>query len=224
MTSIVVKREIDVISLSALLLSIAAIVWQAVTFFTGAQLQLVAHDQIVILRSDVAKFEGADGPFMHIIARMGYVNKASAGYSTVVQRERLVISIGQRSFEHQWYKFVTADTGSLPTELVVTKKTDTLPFVVAAQGSESHATLFQPWPKTCPAGQKDCKQDEAYLKWSEFLAMLAALKDSERYITLKFLVDEYGRSSTHEQQCRIRISNPALQRLEKQGWTSPRCV
>ena len=217
-----ITYETSLLTLITFLISIASLVWQIFNFFEGPQVRLIATDQITIGASDAVGFPNRDGdkPLVHFIARMSYVNAASAGYNAITRTERMRIRIdGQREFESQWFRFVGSDAdGPGGAHLVVDKKSEAHPFPVMAGNAETHETLFQPWQKACPANDSSCHWDDNYVDWDTFIDWLG----KKREIEFEFLTDIYGQK-TVSATCIVRMSPERFADLKKRRWGSPVC-
>ena len=136
-----ISYEASILTLITFAISITSLGWQTVNYFAGAKVRLIPPDQITIGSSPTVTYPPRDGgPFVHFIARMGYVNEASAGYNATVRAERVrVRAAGQRAFESRWYFFVISDAvGAKNDELQVKKEKSAQPFPLAECFWSSH--------------------------------------------------------------------------------------
>jgi hypothetical protein len=217
-----ISYKADILTLITFLMSFTALLWQVVNYFQGAAVKLLAPDEIVIAASDKADFPNRDGgPYVHFLARMSYVNEGSVGYNATIKRERIEVSVaGVFQFEQYWFRFVSADaTGPDGTTLVVSKISDFRPFGLSSGSSESHLTLFQPWPKTCGAKEKDCKWDVNYVSWDTFSN---AVKPSQQ-IKVRLFADKFGTATPAAVECMVRLSDQSYSNIQQRRWDAPVC-
>jgi hypothetical protein len=217
-----ISYEIDVITLVTFVISITSLGWQISNYMKGADVMLIAPDQITISSSERAEFPlRSGGPYVHFIIRMSYVNKGAVGYNATVKTERLRFTIGRGTpFEHRWYRFVTHDAaGPDGWQLKVDKKSDASPFPITAGVSESHETLFQPWARKCADLVPHCSTRENYLTWDSFIKLLAA--NANYTIELEILADLYDRPEPISVKCRVKVEK--FDDLKTHGWGSPVC-
>jgi hypothetical protein len=200
-------------------ISMVTLTWQIFNYFEGAQVKMIAPDQVTIGSSDAMKVHNRDGgPYVHFIARLSYVNQASSGYNATVRLERVRVTLkGHEAFEQQWYDFTVSDADG--DQLTFDKRVASNPFPLAAGSSESHETIFQPWPRNCQAGQPACKADDYYIDWSKFLDLFKA----DRVADFEFQAYVYGRSEPVTARCRVALSERQYQNMAARGWVSPVC-
>ncbi len=218
-----ISYETSLLTLITFVISIASLAWQIINYFEGAQVKLIATDQITIGSSERVNFPNRDGgPFVHFIARMSYVNAAATSYNATIRTERLRIKVeGQQVFEYQWFRFVTSDAaGPDGADLKVDKITDAHPFPLAAGSSESHETLFQPWQKVCPETATQCRTDDNYIDWKTFTGWFA----NKHVVEFEFLADIYGLQDPVSAKCTVKMSDERFANLVARKWASPVCT
>jgi hypothetical protein len=219
-----VSYETSLLTLITFFLSISSLAWQAINYFEGPQVKLISPDQITIAPSDQVNFPNRDieGPYVHFIARLSYVNSAAAGYNATVRYERVRVKVnGRHVFEGQWYNFVGSDAGGKDGQnLIVEKKSYAHPFPLAAGTAESHETLFQPWEKQCPSQSTGCSADDNYVDWTTFISWLS----KEHVIEFEFLTDVFGRKTPVSVTCKVTMSDERFNDMVKRRWSSPVCI
>jgi len=217
-----ISYKADVLTLITFLMSLAALLWQTINYFQGAAVKLFAPDEIVIAASDKTDFPNREGgPYVHLLARMSYVNEGSVGYNATIKRERIQVSIPDvLNFEQYWFRFVSADAaGPDGTNLTVLKISDFRPFGLAAGSSESHLTLFQPWPINCGTADKDCKWDRNYVSWDTFSKLV---KPAQR-VKIRLLADEFGPAVPVVVDCTVILNDLNYSNLRLRRWDAPVC-
>jgi len=214
-----VTYEAGLPTLVALVISLASLFWQVFNYLQGPSIRLIAPDQLMIGSSERVGFINRDGAsYAHFILRMSYVNDGAAGYNATIRRERIKVKVGSSSdFEHRWHRFVTYDSSG--SNVKVDKVSDAQPRPLVAGSSESHVTLFQPWPKTCPPADKECDPLESYLTWEDFLELF----QRQRTIEIELVSEIYGQRRPASAACRIEMSERAFAEMKEQGWLAPVC-
>lgn len=218
-----IDYEVGVITLVTFVMSAASLGWQIFNYFQGAEVRLVPPDQIVLGSNEGLDIRSRDaGSYAHFIVRMSYVNEGAAGYNAAILREKVRITFeGHPPFEHQWYQFVTHDLSSTDrNKIKVDKESDARPFPLPAGTSESHATLFQPWPKDCSPFAPPCNARDNYVIWQAFVDLL---KD-KRAFEVQIVADTINKKNAVMAKCKINMSNQALDNLVTAGWASPVCL
>ena len=203
-------------------LGVLAFIWNVYNYLQGADVKLLPPDQMTIGSSASVNFPlRGKGPYVHFISTMGYVNAGAAGYSSVVRRERIRVQVdGGKFFEHWWYHFVTSDSGGPKgDELKVNKKEDARPFPIMAGSSQSHETLFQPWPYKCEDAEKKCNARKNYVEWKNFVD---GLHDGSK-IKIILLADLFDETEPVEAECNLRITKPNIDAMNDRKWVSLPC-
>jgi hypothetical protein len=217
-----ITYEASLLTLITFVISIASLGWQLFNYFQGAQIRLISPDQIVIGSSEKVDFHSRDqGSYAHFIVRMSYVNAGATGYNATIRGERIKVTIdGAPVFEHRWYRFVAHDAqGPAGADLKVDKVSDARAFPIMAGNAESHATLFQPWPKQCAQDAKNCDRRESYLTWTKFLDLLKA----KLTLDVEIISEAFGRSAPVHSRCKIEMDQGSFEAMQKNGWGSPVC-
>ncbi len=216
--------DANLLALITLVISLGTLAWQIVNYVQGADVRLIAPNQITIGASDAVMFPNrAGGPYVHFIMRYSYVNQAAAGYNATVREERLRVTVsGHRSFEYRWFRFVSSDAaGPNGTQLKVDKIKDAQPFPVAAASSDSHETLFQPWQNDCPAKTRTpCDPLANYVGWTTFLNWFA----KDRTVEFELLAYVFGSKQPVSAKCKVTMPKERFDDMVQQRWGSPICV
>lgn len=217
-----VTYEASVFALVTFAISMVSLGWQVVNYLQGAKIRIIPPDQIVIGSSKSVDFASRDqGQYVHFIVRMSYVNEGATGFNATMRRERIIVKLdGYPPFEQRWYRFVVHDvTGPTGSDLKVDKVSDARAFPVVAGNAETHATVFQPWPRLCEPGVLNCDPRESYLPWDKFLDLFAA----KRTMEIEVLSEAFGQSKSSSSKCRIEMDENSFAAMKRNGWGSPIC-
>jgi hypothetical protein len=212
-----IGRKTEILALAAFLMSISGAMWQIQSYLSGPVVRLFPSDQIVVTNANKLgrAYEG-EQPIVRFIAILPYVNQGASGYNAIIRRESIQVLIGDRTYEHRWYAFVTSDVKD--GALDVKKESDARPFALPAGSSVSHETLFAPWEVDCEPNQKGCNPARNFLTWDAFLADVVTLKRMEVVTTAEI----YSHSSVRS-RCTILFRNWELDILRKEQWLSASC-
>jgi hypothetical protein len=217
-----ISYKADILTLITFAMSAAALGWQMVNYLQGAAVRLIPPDEIILASSDKADYPAVSGgPYFLILARMSYVNEGATGYNATIKRERIEISIPDvLDMEEYWYRFVGADAAaSDANKLVVTTVSDFHAFGLQSGSSESHLTLFQPWPKDCPTADKNCKWNVNYVPWDTFSK---AVKPTQ-YMKIRLFADIYGSSHSVSAECEVTITKETYDNVQLRRWDAQIC-
>jgi hypothetical protein len=217
-----ITYEVGILTLITFVLSVISLGWQILNYLQGAKIKLIPPDQILIGSSERVDFPSRDGgSYVHFIIRMSYVNEGATGYNATTRRERIKIRLdGHPEIEQRWYRFVTFDaSGPSGAGLKVEKSSDARPLPIMAGNSESHATLFQPWPKQCPLSSGKCDSRDSYLGWDAFLELFR----HKRVLEVEIMAEAYGQMESVSAKCRIEMPEQSFLAMKERGWGSPVC-
>jgi hypothetical protein len=210
-----ISRKIDFVAFAAFLLSIGALGFQISAYLKGAELKLLPPDQ-VFMRKDTSYSDKI--PRALFGASLIYANSGEKGYSAIVRRELMYVTIGGKDFEQGWDEFVTYD-GFNPK-----KNEPVKPFSIDGGDSKSHQTAFVPWPKRCGAAvQGACDVLENHVHWDDFINELKRLVQAGQHeFGLKFAAD-LMRGEKVTSSCKIEIDIPTIGAIEQLGGYNPTC-
>lgn len=211
MSPIRIKRDIDILALIAVFLSVGSVVYNIIGALEGADIQSYPPQQISIFNEKV-------GPFNYVafVVPMVYTNKGRAGYNGVLKQELIRFKIGGKQYEHYWHEFVsTSDLKGCP---IKKKEGDAQPVVITAGNVVAHETFFFPRSTEVKAGQKNQKW-ENFLTWDDFCAGLA--EDPVFKIEIVSEVDGRQNVLTHTQ--RINVDADLLKRLKRYHGAGTSC-
>ena len=216
-------QKISVIALITFVMSAASLIWQGVNSWQGATVRMINPDQIEIGSTEAFALKSRDdGSYANFIVAAIYVNESAGGYNETILRERLTIRFKDGpEIEHRNYWSVTSDLDLKDRNVIkLTKVKDALPFHLLAGTSESHDTLFQPWPKLCAPGDAKCSARDNYMTWPAFVALLTAKHEIEFIVT----GDTASGKTVIAARCTVKIDGRALANLIAKGWGSPVCL
>jgi hypothetical protein len=201
--------------LAAFLLSGAAITIQISAWLKGPNLKLLPPDQVFI-----GKKTYSDNVARALFgATLIYVNKGEKGYTAIVRREAIVLTIAGKTFEQGWDKFTTF------AEAKPADGKPAIPFSVDGGATETHQTMFVPWPKRCPQPAKgSCSVQENHIKWVEFIDELRRLVTAgQSEFEFKFKTETID-SKSITVSCKIAIDGPTVAAIDQyQGYYAPTC-
>lgn len=201
-----VRRETDVLALTAFLLSFAALLYQARDFLRGSEMRLFPPEQILIVRNGQYQTP-------YISATLAYVNQGAAGYGALVRGEKVRFSIGGKDYEQQWQQFVTFDVNK-NNELIPGSPQDAAPFLIPGAGAASHNTLFA--PRTI---RDRAQRFRNFVNWDAFLDALA----KEEQLTMEFRAVVAGEEEELTQRVVIDVSPDLIKTLRTAGFAAPSC-
>jgi hypothetical protein len=220
------EHNINIVSLAALILSLVSVGWHALNYWAGPQVIMVAPDHVFIGRSDIVgygrrKLPGArQWPFVHVAARLSYINGASADYGAVIIRERMVLEIGGTLFENYWFQFGDIDIkAGTHNEIDFKGRASASAFEIEGGASKTHETLFQPWPIPCPETEGPECPYKNYLPWNDFMRML----EDGSTLTIEFYGDTVSKDESVKGVCSVAITPVVIEKLAEDAWAGPLC-
>src|ERR1700685_1035741 len=217
-----ISYKADILTLITFFMSAAALLWQLVNYLQGPAVYLIPPDEIIVASSDKANYPGTDGgPYFLVLARMSYVNEGAAGYNATIKRERVEVSIPDvLDVEEYWYRFVSADSaGTGGNTLVVSTISDFHAFALLSGNSESHLTLFQPWPKDCSSNDKNCRWNVNYVSWDTFAKAVKPMQ----HMKVRLFADEYGAGRPVLAECQVTITKETYTNIIMRHWDAQVC-
>ncbi len=159
-----IRREIDLISVVAVLLSVVAIASQVIAWVRGPQVRLVTPDRIA-LYSDLAP---GNIPIVRVAASISYANFSSQSQGALVTNEAVELRIGHLASKQEWNAFGTIEGTGEST--AVRSTGPALPVPLPGQASLSHFTLFAPLRRSCAGNDPKCRREGDYISPDQFIA------------------------------------------------------
>jgi hypothetical protein len=213
-----VARKTEIIALAAFSLSISTLLWQIVNYTVGPVVRLFPTDQIVITATDKLgrNYSGQDN-LLALIATMAYVNGGDTGHNSVIRREYLDFSIGERRVQHRWYEFGSSDVQN--GNLTFKRDSEAHPLAVNAGSAASHETLFAAWEIDCEPTVKQCDPAGNFVKWDDFIKTIMTTNQ----LSFSTSADVYP-SKRVTASCVVRLRDWEIQILQKEQWLSAACT
>lgn len=159
-----IKREIDLIAVIALLLSLVAIASQAIAWIRGPQVRLVTPDRIALYRDQAP----GKAPIVRVAASISYANFSSQSQGALVTSEAVELRIGHLVSRQEWNAFGTIVRTGDAIEVRFTGLA--LPVPLPGQASLSHLTLFTPLRRRCGRNDPECNPEGDYISPDQFIA------------------------------------------------------
>jgi hypothetical protein len=210
------SRKIDLLALAALLISITTLSIQLSAWLKGPNLKLLPPDQVFIWKQ--ASYSD-NVPRALFGATLIYVNSGEKGYAAIIRREAIHVAIAGRDFEQGWDKFAT---------FAAAKPADgkpAIPFSVDGGATDTHQTMFIPWPRHCPQpANGPCDVQENHIKWTDFIDELHRLaKAGQKEFEFKFTTEMMD-SKSISASCKIAIDEPTVAAIDQsQFYYAPTC-
>lgn len=221
-----VKRTTDFLALVAFFLSLLGLLAQVGQFLKGDNTVLFTPDQITFGSSKSLKFAFQDNEqYMNLTGIMSYVNDASAGYNSAVEREYVRFKLGSHEYQYKAHQLINSGSEFVDgkVRLTVQKKEDSGPFAVTAGSAISHETLFVPhYPVKCRRSEKECeKRYGAGVRWADFLEIIRI----NPRIEIELIADTVG-GEQMSARCIIILNENDIRSLEDgdQQWSGPNCL
>jgi|GEM_PF-2129255 len=213
-----VARKTEIIALSAFSLSISTLLWQIINYTVGPVVRLFPTDQIVITATDKLgrNYSGQDN-LLALIATMAYVNGGDTGHNSVIRREYLDFSMGDRRVQHRWYEFGSSDIQN--GNLTFKRDSEAHPFAVNAGSAVSHETLFAAWEIDCEPAMKQCDPGGNFVKWDDFIKTIMTTNQ----LSFSASADVYP-SNRVTAACVVRLRDWEIKILEKEQWLTAACT
>ncbi len=209
------SREINVIALIALFLSLSSLGWQAWTLYRGPQVELRIGDRLNLLFESNPTRPGV--LFLKVNARLSYVNRGAVGRDAIVTNEILHIFFGERQpYEYRWLHFENLLPDPEDRTAVASDATPAHDFIVPGAGVASHQTTFAAFPGA-PLDDEDARA--VVLAWPAFLRLV--LEDAS--VDFVFTGIEIG-GTQHSRRCRITVTEEVVEILDTLGWMTVHCV
>jgi hypothetical protein len=190
----------DVTAAVALILSVSGLIWDAISFWRGAEVQIFPPREIVF-RCDAYDIEAkqCNGNIGVGAQNLTYVNLGSKGYGALVLKETLTIPLPQRTITLTWKYFTNIVEGGSGSDKVAG------PVHIDGGKTESHETQFRAIERKIKANQKGRKHD--FYRWSDFVNEVnsGAVPDQ---LNLKFTssIYESGENRIIETHCDVQIT------------------
>jgi hypothetical protein len=207
-----IEKRTDFLALAAFSLALLSAAYQLFGFLRGFDVALFRPEQVLVVFDDY----GNSRQVTRIHARMAYINLGQAGYNAALAKERVLFTLGDRTYEQVWQIFQSFDADG--TELVPHFESDARPTAIGAGSAISHETYFAPHPTQCLADADDCDRWINLLSPNEFIALL---KD-QTSIKFTFVAELFGGDSVTA-ECTIEVDAELFSLLAVNGWAAPLC-
>lgn len=171
-------RNIDVVALTALVLSLFAAVSALSSYWRGPDLKLITPRHVGLY---VDRAPGSAAAVVHVAASMAYANVAQEPYGDLVLEESATLNVGGKTTRQEWNAYGKLEGDGLSATA------PTLMEPLPGGTALSHITLFAPVPAQCRAGDSKC--DPARDSWSPEL--LAAYSKNAKNLVLEFALKPY---------------------------------
>lgn len=189
------------------IVSIVSIGWHCYHFFQGPESAMLPVSQILFYAK-----EYPDGhAYLHVAARLSYINKGAPGYNDAIYKEFVTMRLEGTAYLLKWENFV--DISIMKERWDMNPLENAHPVTIEAGGSVSHMTSFIPQPCNRLDLPSDLKKNDAfketycsgewhnYLKWSDFCKIL---KKTEKVI-LVFRAETVD-GETLMKECAVKIA------------------
>ena len=207
-----ISREINVIALIALVLSLSSLGWQAWTLYRGPQVELRIGDRVNLLFESNPARPGV--LFLKVNARLSYVNRGAVGRDAIVTNEIRTSRSASSS--------PTSSAGSISrtcchaTVRRWRANADFGALTVPGASVASHQTTFAAFPEA-PLHDKDART--IVLAWPAFLRLVQE-DASMRFVFKGIEID----GTQHSRRCRFTVSEEMVEVLDALAWITAHCV
>jgi hypothetical protein len=209
------SREINVIALIALFLSLSSLGWQAWTLYRGPQVELRIGDRVNLLFESNPARPGV--LFLKVNARLSYINRGAVGRDAIVTNEILHIFFGERKpYEYRWLHFENLLPDPKDRTAVASDATPAHDFIVPGAGVASHQTTFAAFPEA-PLEDKEARA--VVLAWPAFLRLV----QEDASVEFVFTGIEIG-GRQHSRRCRLTVTEEMVEVLDALAWITAHCV
>lgn len=208
-----IEKRTDFLALAAFTLALLTAVYQLFGFLRGFDVVIFRPEQVLVVFDDY----GNSRQVTRIHARMAYVNQGQSGYNAALAKERVLFTLGGRTYEQAWQVFQAFDSNG--TELVPHFESDARPIAIEAGSAVSHETYLAPHPNPCLADADDCDRWTNLLSPNQFVALLK----HEKTIEFAFVAELFGGDSVTT-ECTIEVDIELLSLLAVNGWAAPLCL
>lgn len=198
-----IDTKTDIVSLTALILSIAGLLGQVYAFLQGPNVLLQPPEQITFFSSP-----SADGQtnYLGITVPLAYVNTGQPGFNDAIKKETLSLFFGRKKLDFQWFQYV--ESNSIGKKFNLNPKKDAQLVAINAGAVEAHETYFFPVTPTDDYGKN-------FIKYTDFEK--AIQKENEVQVEINF---ETFSGIKKELDCHI-VLNESFKEYIKNGWVSP---
>ena len=152
------ERNIKLLTLITLVISIGGFLGQLVIYLKGSDLVMEPPAQILF-------FTEEEKDYVRFTTKLVYINKGSPGYGDIVKSEIAKLKIGENEYPFRWEKFIQTEL-SESNEIELHIISDADPFQVDSGSVISHETKFSAWSE----------KPIEFLKFQEFNALLEQYK------------------------------------------------
>jgi hypothetical protein len=210
-----VKREANVLSLVAFLMSMASLSLQGWDYLRGPVVSMTAGERVNLFRLDDPS--AMSPPFLAINARMNYVNTGAMGRDAIIESERVRFALdGGLWIEYRWLHFemlVPTVGGGFERKV----KDGAHAFVAPGAGAASHQTTFVGFPEA--PDPADVQAVSTVMTWDSLMAQL----ETGAGMALRFVAaDAAGKE--HAYACDVLLNDSVLNALRRDGWATALCL
>lgn len=207
------SRQIDIVALSAFLLSLSAISAQVLSLIYGAS-PLILKPASIVLHT-----ETSPSGFQHlaITAPVAYLNNGAPNSQYVVQTQYARLKSDSLKIILSASHYVK--TNSIDSQYINEAIESALPFVVRDNSAMSRKIKYLPRLKRCHDGtQSDCNQAENFITLQDFLNKTS---NSKAIVIIFGFLDE--RSERFQETCQVDFDDAERIGLIENGWVSIDC-
>ncbi|QQE91099.1 hypothetical protein [Azotobacter chroococcum] len=168
-----IERKTDIVAITALLLSMAGILYQLFNLVRGPEVTLAKPRQVVVYMYAVP--DDPNKLYLALISTVVYVNSGQQGNNAVVTEESISFDLANKKYTYIWDKFVSTAQPIGSKGVQISQERTATPFVVPAGGAEAHETFFGP------------RFGQDFIDKDEFVQALESFRTGEKHL-FKFTI------------------------------------
>jgi len=207
-----IERKTDILAFAAFVISITGLTYQLYGFFRRPSVVQFAPEQVLFFR-----VQNWDKWYVHMAARMTYVNKGAEGKNAVVKSERIVFALATKTYELKWQyfgSFQSAGNRLIPPEHPDGAK----PVSVKAGETFSEEVHFVPRTLQIINDVNVSEPFKNFLPWDDFVRELAKLREFD----IRIITEFYGLKD-QEIDVFVHVTPELIQALSVDKWDAPSC-
>ena len=231
-----IARKTDFVALTALTLSVGAILWQVIAFMRGAQTDMVLPGEIVLFSNFCENDKQIQ--FLEVIGPVTYVNSGNIGYNDVLLDEKLHIKFSTRLAQAplqleagEIVKISHNDTEPAKSHCKDRKSSGEYPGITIenivaepvvtlnAGSALAHTTHYFVDSKVCNEEWKDCKAQTKGITYTEFVKSSRPGDTIEIEYHAKFLNDGHKK-----RRCLFKLTKEMIRHFSLVYNLSTDCV
>lgn len=216
-------RQTDLVSLTALLLSILTAVLSTSYFLygfvNGANVDMYLHEQVILKKSE--KLGKGKKNYLRLGGTVIFSNGGQIGYDAVIKQVSITLKFSDNSeYKQDWHEFVTFTNKGRTLE----RKGDgesAAPLQIKAGSALSRDIYFKPIREPCKSHERtSCKEWHNFFVWEDFMTKLKRSKGQNLTLTVtaESFKDEKWVSS-----CIVKVNNHIITELGESGDHAPSC-